>query len=149
GIFEFDAIFGAGVPDGVDGRKVAVAFDFGRAGVVEVTAPMSDVAMMADPIEQLPAAGVVVPTPMLVKTTLDVGHHFGGANPGIVIEFGRRLGHAHKGRRRVLRLAVTFGKADFDMGDFSDEAAADDFRGLAEVRKRTLPGTGLPDAFIF
>ena len=40
------------------------------------------------------------------------------------------------------------GQADFDAGDFADEAVADDLGGFAERRLRALPGTGLPDALV-
>ena len=37
------------------------------------------------------------------------------------------------------------GQADFNVGDVADEAVANDFGGLVELRKRTLPRSGLPD----
>ena len=52
---------------------------------------MGDVAVMADPVEQLAAAGVVVPAPVLVDAHVDVGLHLRGADPGVVVEVGRGL----------------------------------------------------------
>ena len=43
-----------------------MAFDLGRAGEIEAEAPVGDVAVVADPVQQLAAAGVVVPAPVLV-----------------------------------------------------------------------------------
>ena len=40
------------------------------------------------------------------------------------------------------------GQADFDAGDFADEAVADDLGGFAERPLGTLPGAGLPDALV-
>ena len=37
------------------------------------------------------------------------------------------------------------GKTDFHVRDVADEAVANDFRGLVELRERALPRTGLPD----
>ena len=62
-----------------------------RAGVVEAEAPMSDVAVVADPVEELTAAGVVVPAPVLINAHVDVGLHARGADPGLVIEVCRRI----------------------------------------------------------
>src|SRR6187549_2044893 len=61
GILQFDSIFRAGVPDRVGGRENSLAFDLGRAGTITIHAPVSDIAMVPDPIEQLSAAGVVIP----------------------------------------------------------------------------------------
>src|SRR5258708_200350 len=59
GIFESDAILGASIPDGVFRREFADAFDLRGTVVVEVESPMRDIAVMADPIQQLATAGVV------------------------------------------------------------------------------------------
>ena len=48
-------------------------------------------------------------------------------------QFGRRFGFRHEGRGRAFGIAVAGGKADFDAGDFSDHAVADDLSSLAEV----------------
>ena len=93
GVLQLDAIFGAGVPDGVGGRELAVAFDLRGAAVVHVHAPMGDVAVVADPVQQLAAAGVVVPAPVHVHARLDVRLHPGRADPHLVIQLGRRRRH--------------------------------------------------------
>ena len=53
---------------------------------------MGDVAVVADPVNKLAAAGVVVPAPVLIDAGFDVGLHLGGADPGVVVEIGRGLG---------------------------------------------------------
>ena len=76
GILAGNAVLGAGVPQGVLGRELANSLDFQRANrVVVAQTPVPDVAMMADPIEQLAAAGIVVPAPVHVTAGLDVRLH--------------------------------------------------------------------------
>ena len=81
----------AGVEDGILGGKFAVAFDFGRAVVVAIHAPVRNVAMMADPVEQLSAAGVVIPAPVFVDARPNVRFHSRRAEPHVVIQFRRRV----------------------------------------------------------
>ena len=155
------------------GGKLALAFDFGRAVVVEVHAPVSDVAMMADPVEQLSAAGVVVPAPVGVDALLDVRLHPRRADPHFVIQFRRRVAHGElpgvrargdfgkiggSARQRsqfllqlLLRLAkisIVGRQPDLDARHIANQTVADDFRGFVEGRLRTLPGAGLPDDFM-
>src|ERR1035438_3087723 len=47
--------------------------------------PMRDVHMMANPIHQLAASGIVVPTPILVYHAADIRPHARGADPHVVI----------------------------------------------------------------
>src|SRR5439155_1328439 len=66
-VFAGDAVLGAGVPESILGWKLAHALNFQRANrVVVAQSPVPDVAMMADPIQQLAAAGIVVPAPVHV-----------------------------------------------------------------------------------
>src|ERR1035441_8736928 len=51
GILQFDAIFGAGVPDRIDRREFAITFNLHRPRVIEAAPPMGDVTKMADPIK--------------------------------------------------------------------------------------------------
>src|SRR5260221_9186570 len=108
---------------------------------------MSDVAMMTDPIQQLPSASIVIPAPMGMNTLFDVRNHSGRADPGIVIQIGRRSGawqtlvHAF-----VIR---PFGEANFDPSNPADHAIAHDFSSFVKVCNGTLPRSGLPDAVVF
>src|SRR4029077_8633035 len=72
---EFNAVFRAGVPQRVRRGKLAVAFNLRGAGEVGVHAPVRDVAVVANPVEQLAAAGVVIPTPVHVHALFDVRFH--------------------------------------------------------------------------
>ena len=49
---------------------------------------------------------------------------------------------------RVREIVMTAGQTDLNVRDFADEAAMDDLRGFAEVRKGTLPGASLPDDIV-
>ena len=147
GILQFDAILGRGVPNGVFGREFTLAFDFERAGTVEVQPPMRDVAVMADPIEELAAAGVVIPAPVHVKAAFDVRHHLRRADPKIIIQFGRRRADLHL-VRGLFEIDMAAGQTDFDARDFADQTVANDLSALVEVSNRALPRTGLPDAFV-
>src|ERR1039458_2426580 len=49
-----------------------VAFNFRRPVAVSTHSPMRDVAVVADPVEELPAAGVVIPAPVFVQARGDV-----------------------------------------------------------------------------
>src|SRR5207237_455417 len=90
-VFARDPILGAGVPNRIFGRKLAYPLDLrGAAGLVAIKTPMSDVAMMADPIKQLPAADIVIPAPIHVNARLNVWFHLGWSNPGIIFQFGWR-----------------------------------------------------------
>src|SRR5262245_21636756 len=93
GILELDAVFGTGVPDGIFRRELTVTFDFGRTGVVKVQPPMSNVAVVPDPVEQLASADIVVPTPVHVDAGLDIRLHLRWADPGFVIKLRRRWSH--------------------------------------------------------
>ena len=53
-----------------------------------------------------------------------------------------------KSRNRAREIVMTARQTDFNMRDVADEAAMDDLRGFAEVRKGTLPGAGLPDEIV-
>src|SRR6478736_502454 len=54
-ILQFGPIGFAGVPNRVRRREFAVTVDLRGAGIVKAQPPMSDVAMMANPVEKLPA----------------------------------------------------------------------------------------------
>ena len=143
------AIFGGGVPDIGGGWHVHLdGFDFVGAGAVHVHAPVGDVAVVADPVEELAAADVVVPAPVFVNAGLNVGFHLGGADPHFVIEVGGWLGDLGfvAGFSEVV---MASGEADFDTGEFAEEAVADDFGSDAEIVLAALPGAGLPDALVF
>src|ERR1700678_986490 len=72
-VFAFDVVFGRGVPGCIRRWKLAVALYLRGASEIETQTPMRDVTVMADPVEQLPAAGVVVPAPVLGDARVDVG----------------------------------------------------------------------------
>lgn len=149
GVRGFGAVFGGGVPDVGAGWHVDLdGADFGGAAAVHVEAPVGDVAVVADPVEELAAADVVVPAPVFVDASFDVGLHLGGADPHFVVEVGGGFGDLSfvAGFGEVV---VAGGEADFDAGDFAEEAVADDFGADAEVVFAALPGTGLPDALVF
>ena len=171
-VFQFNAILRAGVPDRLLVGKVAVTFDLRRPGIVAVHAPVRDVAMVSNPVQQLPAAGVVIPAPVHVDARLDVRLHLRRSDPGFIVEFWRRLRYSHvpgrgagDNRRQFFRIArgqffqqlgsgagkivVARRQSDFDMRDLADESVAHDLRALVEIRDRPLPRAGLPDAFVF
>src|ERR1035437_10975252 len=52
---------------------------------------MRNIAIMANPIHQHPATGVVVPAPVLVDAGLDIWLHFGRPNPSFIIKLRRWL----------------------------------------------------------
>lgn len=149
GVEALSAVFGGGVPDVSARRHVHLdGFDFVRAGAVHVHAPVSDVAVVADPVEELAAADVVVPAPVFVNACLNVRLHGGGANPHFVIEMCWRFGDLGF-VARFCKVIVACGQADFDTGEFAKQAVAHDFGADAEIVLAALPGTGLPDALIF
>lgn len=119
---------------------------------------MRNVAVMPDPVEELPAADVVVPAPVHVNARLDVRLHRRRAEPAVVVEAGRRLGNCHvpaglrrgelgeaPGRTVHLRqllqqlgsgsgkVGVAAGKAHFDAGDLADETVLHDLDRLVEI----------------
>src|SRR5437868_972892 len=102
-----------------------MAFDVRWSRIVRIHSPMRDVAVMADPVEQLPAAGVVVPAPIAMNSLLDVRHHLRGSDPGVVVEFG----WWSSARQRFLefRIVRAFWQAHFHALDFADQPVADDF----------------------
>src|SRR5664280_2793893 len=131
---------------------------------------MGDVAVVANPVQELAAAGVVIPAPVLVDAGFDVRLHFGGTDPGLVVELRWRFGDCQipgwcsgdnqgeisdlvgelgqlgqQGGRGMGKVVMAAGQADFNMDDFPDEAVADNLGRLVEVRKRPLPGSGLPN----
>ena len=126
------------------GTRLGLQFPKGP-GVVEVESPMRDIDVVADPVEQLAAAVVVVPAPVHMEARFDVRQHFGRTGQKLVIEFRRRLGNMRliSGSFEII---VTAGQADFHPCHFADESVADDFRRFVEIRFGPLPGTGLPDA---
>ena len=138
GIGQVDAVFGCGVPNGVLWRKFAGAFNFHWAAIVEVESPMSDVAMMANPVEELATARVVIPAPIHMHPRFDVRHHLGRADPKIIIEFLGRFGDLHL-VFGPLEIGMTGRQPNFDVRYFADQAVADDFGGFVEIRLRPLP----------
>src|SRR5260370_269850 len=75
-VFERDPIFRTGVPNRIVRWELTCAFDFQRSpAAVAIHSPMGDIAMVADPIEQLATADIVIPTPVLVDPGLDVRLH--------------------------------------------------------------------------
>ena len=146
-VFQIGAVFRASIPDGVFGREFALGLDFTRSHVVEIQSPMGNISMVADPIQQLAAAGVVVPAPVHVHAGFDIRHHFRRPNPSLVIELlGRGSDAGFLGCPGEIGMAR--GQANFDTGDFPDQPVADNFAGFEEVLLRSLPGTGLPDALV-
>src|SRR5438876_2345703 len=76
GILAGDAMLRACVPNGIAGWELSGALDFQRtASLVAVHPPVSDVAMVSDPIEQLAAADVVIPPPVFMDACFDVRLH--------------------------------------------------------------------------
>src|SRR6516225_10068478 len=66
-ILAVDPILGASVPDRILWRKFTCALDLKRAAsLVHIQAPMGNIAMVPDPIQQLASTGVVIPTPIHV-----------------------------------------------------------------------------------
>ena len=129
--------------------------------------------MMADPIQQLAATGIVVPAPVHVRARLDVRLHLRWPDPEVIVQFSRRLrdGDIPGGRagedfgqiidflrelRQLLQqglassgeVMVAAGQADLHAGHFADQTVANDLRGIVEVPLRTLPGTRLPNALV-
>src|ERR1051326_7786439 len=89
-----DPVLAAGIPDRGAGREFAGAFNFeGPAGLVAIQSPMGDITMVSNPIEQLTAADIIIPAPIHMDAHFDIGLHFRRANPGFIIEFGRRGGY--------------------------------------------------------
>src|ERR1035441_4538065 len=90
-IFTFDVVFRSRIPNGIGCREFAVPFNLRWTGVIESQAPMRDVAVVADPIHQLSAAGVVVPSPVLIDAGFDVRFGLGGTQPPVKVKGRRRL----------------------------------------------------------
>ena len=88
-VFQVEAVLGAGIPHGVVRREFARALDLARAVVIETQTPVRDIHVMPHPVEQLPAAGVVVPAPVFVHLAFPVRHHLRRPDPGVVIQFDR------------------------------------------------------------
>src|ERR1051326_8982153 len=75
-ILATDAIFGTCVPNRIWRRELTGAFDFGRtACLVAIQAPVRNIAVVPDPIEQLAAPDIVIPAPVLMNPRLDVRFH--------------------------------------------------------------------------
>ena len=147
-VFRFGAVLGGGVPDVSARRHVHLdGLDLSRTAAVHVHAPVGDVAVVADPVEQLTAADVVIPAPVLVNAALDVILHRGRSDPHLIIKIGRRRGDAAL-VTRFGKVMVTGRKTDLDMREFADQAIAHDLGSDAEIVFTALPGAGLPDALI-
>src|SRR5258708_4416204 len=108
-----------------------MTFYFGRAGIIEVAPPMSDVAMMPNPIHQLAAPRIVIPAPVLVDAASNVRHHFGRANPQVVVQFRRRVTWGHE-LGRVAGIIMPGWKPDLYVSDVANKPVSDDFSGLSE-----------------
>ena len=119
-----------------------------RSGVVAVHSPVGDVAVVADPVEQLAAADVVVPAPVLVDSRLDIILHRRRADPHLVVELCRwrcDLGF----RTGAGEIMVAAGQAHDHMVQLPDQAVAHVFRRHAVLRLAALPAAGLPDHVVF
>ena len=122
------------------GGELGGGGDFERAdGVVRAAAelgvgeaPVGDVAMVADPVHELAAAGVVVPPPVLVEAAGVEGHHLRRAGPEVVIDARghRAVGFVVAGAAEI---GVAGGQADLDPRDLADVAVLHQFGGPAEV----------------
>src|SRR5262245_24738850 len=103
---------------------------------------MRDVAMMADPVEQLAATKVVIPAPVHVHAAFDVRHHLRRPNPRFVIEFWRWRGNKHL-ILCLLEIDVTLSaatrQADFNVFYLSDHSVTHDLSRHVEMRLGTLP----------
>ena len=110
-------------------------------------APVADVAVVADPVHQLPAAEVVVPPPVLVEAAGVEGHHPGGTDPEVVVHLLGRIGVGAivAGAREV---GVAGGEPHLDALHFADVAVQHELDGPAEVGDAPLPGAGLPDPLV-
>src|ERR1035437_1905210 len=103
---------------------------------------MRNIAIMANPIHQHPATGVVVPAPVLVNAGLDIWLHFGRPNPSFIIKLRRwlldfeTLIPAAELRKKI---NVSIQQATLDSFDFSEETVADDFTRAAIRRLRAPP----------
>jgi hypothetical protein len=160
-----DPVLGAGVPECVRRRELAHRLDLaGPERVVVSQPPVGDVAVVPNPVEQLAAAGVVVPSPVHVAPGLDIGLHPGRPNPTLVVEPGRGLGHRSippRGsgnqfrqigdparKRRQLRqqrlsrpgkIMVPGGQPDLHAGDPTHQPVAHDFRAVMARRSSASP----------
>src|SRR5258708_29967514 len=108
-----------------------MTFYFGRAGIIEVAPPMSNVAMVPNPIHQLAATSIVVPAPVFVDAASNVRHHFGRTNPQVIVQFRWRVTWGHE-LGRVPGIIMTGWKPDLHVSDVANQAVSDDFRGFAE-----------------
>ena len=136
-------IFGMGVPRGFP--EFARAFD--GDGILGVLAhrPSGDVRVVADPVEQLPAAEVHVPAPVEVEDAGVVGELGRRPDPHVVIDFGRDLlARLRSGRHDVFVRAG----ADLDLEDLAEHAVAHELDAAAEVGGGALPHARLPDAAV-
>src|SRR5438552_19196715 len=109
---------------------------------------MTDVVVMAYPVQKLSAAVSVIPAPTFVKVTDIEGQVFRRPNPEIVIHFLRWIGIRRfpAGAREV---GMARRQADLDAFDLSDVAVKHQLRALAEVGHASLPGPGLPNPAVF
>jgi hypothetical protein len=108
---------------------------------------MRDVDVVANPVHERAAAGIVVPSPGFMhprRSIWDIGR---GAEPAVPIEcLGRRL------RFHFVAAAVpireTRRKSDFHFVHFADPAVAHELGGDSEGEDGALPTAGLPDAAV-
>ena len=131
--------------------ELATALDFYGTGVFEFERPEGDVHVVTDPVEELAAAGAVVPAPVPWVDHGVVGEILDGAAPGIPVEVCRRFPDEVRPfflGNRVLD-AHSGGGAAFEAGEFAERVVLDECVEAAELAGRALPGAGLPDAFVF
>lgn len=147
-----------GVPEGIGGREFAhAALDLQRAaGLIHVQTPVADVAVVADPIQQLPTADIVIPAPVHVDSGADVWLLPRRTKPRFVVQLRRRrrycrvpLGRAghhlsqevgvralfkfrRQGPASAGKICMPARQADFDPGYLPDQVVADNFGGAAE-----------------
>ena len=134
------------VEDAVLAVAAAPAFEGHRAGRIRAKPPLRNVAVVADPVHELPAAPVGNPAPIPVAHAL-VGTRRRGADPEIPVETVRHR-CARNAESVFQPCAVPARQTNFDARDLADASVPHQLDGAAHLAARTLPAAGLPHAAV-
>src|SRR5207248_2834963 len=97
----------------------ANTFDLGWPAIIHSHSPMRDVAVMPDPVHQLPAAVIEIPAPIRMHPGRTIRGPWRGAKPGFIIQPRRRRAKGLLSFRSG-KIRCPFGQSHFDGMNFSD-----------------------------
>src|ERR1017187_9495531 len=140
GISAFNPVARGRIPDTRLGELKVNGIDLHRAGVFGAKAPLSDVAVMADPVHKLAAAVIHLPAPVPMSAVRGIGRHGRRAAPKVVVKLRRRIG------KRGVAAGAAHGQADFHRVHLANSAIAHQLTGEAEIPRGPLPRASLPNA---